>query len=295
MQAATAKSHAKFQNILFATDFSLAASHAIPYVKTIAEHYGSNVFAFHVRPPVVNPMTPPGTWNSAMEAANVADDQVRKELCDTFAGIKTQVLIEEGDLQSLLDAAIQKNNIDLVVIGTRGRTGMDIVFLGSVAEGIFRTVSCPVFTVGPQSAWSTAEVQEVLFATGFAPDYQIAAEYAVSLAQEFGARLSLLHVFAEPQAGDLVTWSDTISATKDLLRQLVPQEAESRCKPEYFVEQGDPAERILDLASIREASLIVLGAQPDKDRPWTDTHSPIAIAYKVVCHAKCPVLTVRNK
>jgi nucleotide-binding universal stress UspA family protein len=49
----------------------------------------------------------------------------------------------------LLEEAIKKNNSDLVVIGTHGRTVLGKMLLGSVAEGILRTVSCPVLTVGP--------------------------------------------------------------------------------------------------------------------------------------------------
>jgi len=74
----------------------------------------------------------------------------------------------------------------------------------------------------------------------------------------------------------------------------VPDEAEAWYKPEYFVERGDPAERILDLANLREVDLIVLGAQPERGMPGAARHLPIATAHKVVAHAKCPVLTVRS-
>ena len=62
MKTATARTAASFRNILFATDFSPAAAHAIPYVKRIAKHYDANLVALHVRPPVVNPMTEPAYW-----------------------------------------------------------------------------------------------------------------------------------------------------------------------------------------------------------------------------------------
>jgi len=295
MKAATAKTRTKFENILFATDFSPAAAHAIPFIKKIARHFQSNLVALHVRPPVVNPMTQPGTWPVDLEAAKVFDKEHREELLDTFAGIKTEVVIEEGDIQSHLEKAIQKYDTDLVIIGTRGRTGLAKVLLGSVAEEIFRTVPCPVLTVGPHSQARKAEIREILFATDFASEAPAAASYAVSLAQEFEARLTLLHVVPEPKPGDLVSWFDVQESSKKLLRSLVPAEAEAWCKPEYFVEHGDPAERILDLANVRAVDLIILGAQPEKGVPGAATHLPIATAHKVVAHANCPVLTVRNK
>ena len=100
MKPATAKARTRFENILFATDFSAAATHAVPFIKKIARHFQSNLVALHVKPPVVNPMTQPTTWQADIEAAKVFDEEHREELLDTFAGIKTEVLIEEGDIQS---------------------------------------------------------------------------------------------------------------------------------------------------------------------------------------------------
>ena len=295
MKPAAAKIRTQFENILFATDFSAAAAHAVPFVKKIARHFQSNLVALHVKPPVVNPMTQPTTWQADIVAARVFDKKHRDELLDTFAGINTEVMIEEGEIQSCLQSAIEKHNTDLVVIATRGRTGVAKVLLGSVAEEIFRTVPCPVLTVGPHSDPAKANIREILLATDFGSESQSAAAYAVSLAQEYQARLTLLHVVPERKPGELVSWFDVQESSKQLLRKLVPAEAEAWCRPEYLVERGDPAERILDLANLRAVDLIVLGAQPEKGIPGAATHLPIATAHKVVAHANCPVLTVRNK
>jgi nucleotide-binding universal stress UspA family protein len=297
MNTATARTAVRFRNILFATDFSPAAAQAIPYVKKIAKHYDADLVTLHVRPPVVNPMTEPGTWPTDIEAAKAQDDKHREEVLDTFAGVRTRVLIEEGSIQSCLNAAIEKNNTDLVVIGTRGRTGLGKLLLGSVAEEIFRTVTCPVLTVGPHSDSSRGaggQFREILYATDFSPEWQGAGAYAVSLAQEFQSRLILLHVIPERKVGDLVSAADVMVSSKELLRKLVPPEAEAWCKPEYFVERGDPAEKILEFANLRETDLIVLGVRPEKGVPGAATHLPIATAHKVVSHATCPVLTVRH-
>jgi nucleotide-binding universal stress UspA family protein len=297
MKAATAKTRAQFKTILFATDFSTAAAQAIPYVRKIAEHYESSLVALHVRPPVARPGTEMGTWPDDLKAAKAMDEKHNEELLDTFAGMPTQIFIEVGDIQSSVDAAIQKNNVDLVVMGTRGRTGLGKLLLGSVAEEIFRTVDCPVLTVGPHSDSSRGtlgEFREILYATDFSPHSQAAAAYAVSLAEEFQSRLILLHVIPEPEAGDLVSASDVTASSKGLLRKLVPPEAETWCRPEYFIERGDPAGKILEIAKLRETDLIVLGARREKGLSGAPTHLPIATAHKVVSHATCPVLTVRH-
>jgi nucleotide-binding universal stress UspA family protein len=297
MKTATARTAVRFQNILFATDFSSAAAQAIPYVKKIAKHYDADLVTLHVRPPVVNPMTEPGTWPADVEAAKTEDDKHRDEILSTFVGVHTRAVIEEGNIQSCLEKAIEKNDTDLVVIGTRGRTGLGKILMGSVAEEIFRTVSCPVLTVGPYASASRAaggQFREILYATDLSPESQGAAAYAVSLAQEFQARLILLHVIPELEAGDLVTAADVTASSGELLRKLVPPDAEAWCKPEYFVEHGDPVKKILEFANQRETDLIVLGVRPEAGVPGAATHLPIATAHKIVSHATCPVLTVRH-
>jgi nucleotide-binding universal stress UspA family protein len=299
VKAATAKTAAGFKNILFATDFSPAAAQAVPYIKKIAKHFDADLLTLHVRPPAVNPMTEPGTWPTDIdiEAAKAEDEKHSQELLDTFAGIRTRVLIEEGSIHSCLKAAIEKNNTDLVVIGTHGRTGLGKLILGSVAEEIFRTVSCPVLTVGPHSSAyraASGPIREILYATDLSLESEGAGAYAVSLAQEFESRLILLHVIPELEAGDLVTAADVAEPAEKLLRKLVPARADAWCKPEYFVERGDPAEKILEFANLRETDLIVLGVRPEKGVPGAATHLPVATAHKVVARAACPVLTVRH-
>ncbi|MGB8476548.1 MAG: universal stress protein [Candidatus Acidiferrum sp.] len=297
MKPATAKTAAGFHNILFATDFSDAADKAIPYVKRIAKHYEANLLALHVDPPVVNAMTPPETWSASAAAAEASDKAHKEQLLRTFEGIPTKVLIQEGDVQSRLQASINENNIDLVVMGTRGRTGLGKFFLGSVAEEILRKVTCPVLTIGPHADPArepNGQIREVLYATNLTPRSQSVARYAVSLADEFHARLVLLHVIPSQEPNDLVMDTDVAESAGALLRKLVPAEATAYCEPQYFVEKGNAAEKILELAHLRGADLIVMGVKAEEGAPEAATHLSIATIHKVVANAECPVLTVRS-
>jgi nucleotide-binding universal stress UspA family protein len=215
MKTATAMTAIGFRNILFATDFSPAAERAIPYVTEFAKHYDADLVAMNVRTPVVNPMAEPATWDVYLQAAQAEDAQNRERLLQTFSGIKTAVLIEEGSIYGQLQTAMEKNNTDLVILGTRGRTGLAKLALGSVAEEIFRTVHCPVLTVGPHTNTATTrpgQLREILYATDFSPKSLGAAAYAVSLAQEFQARLVLLHVVTEAHVGDLVSAPELVAS-----------------------------------------------------------------------------------
>jgi len=297
MKAMEARTRIQFKNVLFATDFSPAASAAAPFAAELAKRYGAKLYALHVRPPVVNPMTPPGTWRALEKAALDEDMQHTQELLSAFPGLRPEVLIKEGDLWSSLASVLEESDVDLVVIGTRGRSGIAKFLLGSAAEEIFRQAPCPVLTVGPNTAATEkkpGEITRILFATDFSPASNAAAPYALSLAQECQAHLTLLHVIAKPKPGELVQPSDLAQSWSQLLHKLVPDEADLWCVPEYVVEEGDPAEQIQEVATRTGAELIVLGVHQPTGFPGAATHLPIATAHKVVSHATCPVLTIRG-
>jgi nucleotide-binding universal stress UspA family protein len=147
-----------------------------------------------------------------------------------------------------------------------------------------------VFTVGPHSKLFRADGQfrEILYATDFSPESQGAAAYAVSLAQEFQSRLTLLHVIPEQKAGDLVSAADVTASSEKLLRKLVPPEAGAWRKAEYFVERGDPAEKILEFANQREIDLLVLGVRREKGVPGAATHLPYRDGPQDRVSCRCP-------
>ncbi len=296
MKAADVRTRIQLKNILYATDFSATANAAAPYAAELTKHYGARLYALHVRPSAVNPMTPPESWKGLEEAAEIEAGRARRKILDTLPEVQPEVLINEGDLWLNVADAIKENDIDLVVVGTHGRSGVSKFLLGSAAEEIFRQAPCPVLTVGPGSVSEpkpSGEFTRILFATDFSSESASAASYAVSLAQEYQARLTLLHVLTEPKAGDLVQPSDLKASSRQLLRSLVPLEAELWCVPNYVVEQGAVADKILDVAGEHATDLIVLGVRQPHGFPSAATHLPMATAHKVVSRAKCPVLTVR--
>ena len=297
MKTIETRTRIESKNILFTTDFSPAADSALPYATEFAKRFGAKLYALHVRPPAINPMTQPATWPVLEENAKEEADRERQRLLKSFPGIQPEVLVEEGDFWEILESTIDKHKIDLIVLGTRGRLGARKFFMGSTAEKIFRDVPCAVLTVGPFSHAELprgGEVSEIVYATDFGPGSTAGASYAVSLAQEFQARLTLLHVIAEPKTGELVHPSELVASSEHRLRKLVPPEAELWCEPRFVVEQGPAAETILEVAKNRKAELIVLGVHPSAGIPGAATHLPIATAHKVVTHATCPVLTVRG-
>lgn len=297
MKALDVRARIQLKNILFATDFSRASDVAVPYASALAKHYGAKIYALHVRPPIVNPMTPPVTWKSLEETASRESEQYNQNILKSFAGLQPEILINEGDLWANVEAIMKEIEIDLIVMGTRGRSGVARFVLGSTAERIFRQATCPVLTVGPNSPAgpkARGEFSHIVFATDFTSESTAAAAFAISLAQEYQAYLTLLHVVEEPKANELVRPAELTTSSEHLLRNLVPVDAELWCVPQFVVERGDVTEKILDVSSRSKADLIVLGVRQATGFPGAATHMSIAIAHNVVSRATCPVLTVRG-
>lgn len=199
----------------------------------------------------------------------------------------------QGELWHVLSEVTRRSNIDLIVLGTHGRAGIAKLVMGSSAEQIYRRACCPVLTVGPRAGKSAVNFENwkhILFATDFSAGSLNALPYALSLAEENQASLTLLHLISlMPMQEE----KGIVDAARMRLELLVPLEATSWCDPQFVVQYGFPTDGILRVAEERSADLIVMGVHTSRS-PKATTHLPWAIASEVVSHAHCPVLTVRG-
>jgi nucleotide-binding universal stress UspA family protein len=267
MKAVQARTRITLKNILFATDFSAASDAAAPTAIQIARRYGAKVYGVHVNRFDDYMAAAPEAWAAMADAAEKETKEDAARLNEQLQCIEHEVVIGEGNIWEVVSNLIKEKEIDLIVLGTRGRTGIGKTILGSVAEQILRQAPCPVLTVGPHvNLWSEeyAKMHEILYATDLTTDTPIAAPYAISLAQENQANLVLLHAIEDRQAGDLVDSPVLVDLKERKLQQLVTEQAGLWCEPTYIVEQGAAAEKILDVAKRRHTDLIVLGARPAK-------------------------------
>jgi nucleotide-binding universal stress UspA family protein len=222
-------------------------------------------------------------------------------------GIDHEALVERGAIRSVLPELIRDREIDLLVMGTHGRGGIRALLLGSVAEEVFRLVSCPVLTVGPRvppEAKDASLIRQILFATDFGSASLAALPYAISLAHEYHAKLTMLHVLppvltinaALPwySRADLIDQLEPgRQRTLDRLAQLIPKQHHLSSIPEFVAPFDTLPWGILNVADEREADMIVMGVNRTAFGR-ASAHTPWAIAHGVVRYAKCPVLTVRS-
>jgi nucleotide-binding universal stress UspA family protein len=287
------------RNILFLTDFSEPSAEALPFAAMIARAYGSKVTAVHV--------VTPSTYAALAADAAAAVLDAEEELANTemarvaaaLAGMAHETIIERGvSVWEVLSRILQENAVDLIALGTHGRTGVKKMLLGSSAEEVFRRTQVPVLSIGPGikcGAHNGGRFHCVLFATKLNDIAKVAGPYAVSLAQENQSRLILLHVLPAPKPGKQARpTGPSVAEVIHRLEELVPKDAELWCRPEPTVEHGEPSAQILAVANRCGADLIVLGVRGLGVLAPVATRVERAVAYDVVAHAPCPVLTVRG-
>jgi nucleotide-binding universal stress UspA family protein len=196
--------------------------------------------------------------------------------------------------------------VDLIVIGTHGRTGFRKVVMGSVAEKIFRHASCPVLTIGPgvpSEAPAVEQFHRILFPTDFGGASQHALSYAIALANSSHAKLVLLHVLSPMpvvETGPYWYLANDVNQRREIvrpaaterLRNLLPPGTRLFSSPQFEVVFDFPPEGIAAVAAEQKADLILMGVRGASLR--TGNHIPWAVAHEVLCRAHCPVLTVHG-
>jgi nucleotide-binding universal stress UspA family protein len=293
MASTSATQLVRFRNLLYATDFSQPSQSALPFVMALARRYGATIHVLHVLTPARSPSHADVPGAKAAYAA-------MQDLDSQLAGLQHGVGVRNSpDVWSGVEQAVHDCAIDLIVLGTHGRTGAQKLLLGSVAEQIFRRSACAVLTVGPNIETNvppTGNFRRILFATDHSPASLAAAPHAVSLAEYNEARLVLLHVAPKIEVGRTGRRDDPSVA--EMIQQLydaVPWHVQLSTPPEVAIEYGRPAETIVEAAARRSADLIVLGVRRiPPDVPATLNVQRVT-AQEVVAHASCPVLTVRER
>jgi nucleotide-binding universal stress UspA family protein len=225
------------------------------------------------------------------------------------AGIESDVPLQfeiaEGNTASEIVERASAIPSDLIVIGTHGRSGFEHLLLGSVTEKVIRKARCPVLTV-PRGMTDTVPAPPVLFkrilcATDFSEASIRALDYAMTLAQEADAHLTVMHVVevTPPPQSDVESVLESkmlgayVAAAADdrarRLNRLIPDTVRTNCTVDTTLTIGKAYREILRVASEQATELIVLGAHG-----WAISKLLFgSTAHQVVRQARSPVLTIR--
>jgi nucleotide-binding universal stress UspA family protein len=224
----------------------------------------------------------------AEKAQEAAEMEMKEFVADNSLGrVTSEVLATHGSVADAVAAVIKERDADLAIVGTHGRSGVGKVMLGSIAQRIFATASCPVLSVSPRArrSWKPGgKLSAILYPSDFSAESDESLPHALSLAKAGGADLILLH------ASQSALLPEESTRLHRQLNELVPPGAQAWCRYHTFVVPGEPAGNIVKMAEDRGADFIVMAAHGGEGR----FHVPLTTAYQVVAHAPCPVLRVRG-
>jgi len=277
------------RNILFATDFSEYSRRALPYLTSLARKFGSSVYLWHIvmpsqltiGAPEAAPSLDESEWRSSAEELN--EIAHRPE----FDGLNVKAILPGGTVHDELIRIVNENRIDLILVGTHGRTGTRRPMAGSVAEQVCGSASCPVLTVGPNTVLNDMTLfQRILVPIDFSEESTRILPYVLDIAREYGATITLLRVIPPDVAAGInaQALTDSLSQT---LQKVFAKEGLDRL-PQFLIEVGQPVEAILRAAQKNNADMIAIGI-----KHVSSIQLQSGVAYRVMAGASCPVLTCR--
>lgn len=304
----------EIRRILCPIDFSDHSRRALDHAMAIARWYESTVTVLHVFSPA--PVAAFGPGPVVFEPIVLTPVDRDQLLADTKAfaetegapGITIEAAVREGNTVGEILEQVTSMKADLLVIGTHGRSGVERLVLGSVAEKVLRKASCPVLTVPTQSPDAVPAgpilYKRILCPVDFSDASLNALKYATSMAQEADGQLTVLHVVAHEfeNADDMATIVSDAGMTigsfvkqrEEALRRRLQEavaNAPEFCSVESLMTHGKPWREVLRIAAERQSDLIVMGVQ---GRDAADLLFFGSTAQHVVRKASCPVLTLRR-
>ena len=302
----------QIRRILCPIDFSDTSRRALDHALALARWYHSGVTVLHMHQ-VAAPVYVASYIGPEALQPIVLTDLERQQLVTALnehvaadraaSGVEIETILDESvDIPSAILSYTASTRADLLVLGTHGRSGFQRLVLGSVAEKVLRKAGCPVLTVPPRTTDAVprelVSIQQILCPVDFSTGSRRALEYAVSLAQEARARLTVLYVVElaadalEPPNSALLNYRATCleqarTDMKEIMRATAPLGAAAA----DMVIEGRAYRQILQVAAEQQSSLIVMGVQ---GRGAIDRLFFGSTTNHVVREATCPVLTLRS-
>ena len=230
-------------------DFSEPSARAYDSAQSLARYYQARLLLQHV----VDFELPSYAYYSdaiyITELFRTIRDGARRQL-QNFAkshartGVRPECFVHEGVVTDSILSFAAAQKVDLIVMGTHGHKGVDRATLGSVAEKVLRKARCPVLVsrkpgrgvVAADGAPDSIQLRRVIFCTDFSDPARRALQYALSVAMEYDAEITLLHVLDDVES--LTNINEMVDAAARKLDKLIPPEGTKPIKVKTMVRIG---------------------------------------------------------
>lgn len=273
------------KRILCPVDLSPYSGNAVRYAMALSRAHDAELIVLH-----------------CTEAAD-ADQKIATLVRENVAASDSRwalVIASPEDVGEEIMKQAQANNVDLIVMRSRRRPHR-AALLGSTAESVSRSASCPVLVMHNDerefvNKQLRVDLKRLLVAYDFSDYSELALKYGVSIAQEHQAELHLLHVLppgavSEPEIAWYPTKGEsTYHNAARRLQKVVPAEVHLWCEVKTAVSEGHPYREILGYAERFEIDLISIGAHGAGFGMRALFGSNVD---RVLRQAPCPVLVAR--
>jgi len=277
----------RIKHILCPIDFSAESDAALEYAEYLASKFGARVTVIHAERFEV-----PLEFTSAQIDGLVAEmKKLKKDMTHHLRSyvesrhpslVANYKVVENSPVEAIL-AETEAQDIDFVVMGTAGKSGMKRFTMGSIAEGVTREAKIPVLTIRDKSRGPVAEpkLERILVPVNYTKPTVDSLKTAACLAQIIGAELLITHIVETDDYDEKIA--------KEQLCKWVPDQTQEKCHYDTVVRKGNAAEQIVQLAVDEKADMVVIAAV---HRPFLETTIIGTTSERVMRHATCPVLVV---
>lgn len=212
------------KRILVPTDFSDEANNALEVAVNLANKVKGSVYLVNVinAPQAIDLNTQGTTSNSGMDQLFMMKlvERVQGDLADLKAkypdaDIETEYVV--GEIYSKINEIVETQNMDFIVMGSKGSSGIEEVMIGSNTEKMVRLGKCPVLTV--KLGMSNIDMSNIVFASDFKDENAKVVPYLKELQQVFGSKLKLLFINTPNNfeiTSDTVSRMEAFALTNDL-------------------------------------------------------------------------------
>ena len=263
----------KINQILVPTDFSENAQHAVDYAIELAKQCSAKLHLLHT-PVIPTYLLMDLSYSPGPEAVtrilNDSQESLDKQAATIAAsGVEHFTAIREGTVHEVIRDYAKEHNVDLVVVGTHGRSGVAKLMYGSVTERVIKTVHTPIIVVPPQDGKTPPS--SVVVSYDFSGPAKRAAEVAQAIHCMVPGPVHLVHSYLDvwgeyTDRGAVV--GEAAEKRREALRLGLQEMLEADAK-ELFPDDakdiqthlvtGDPAEGILKVAEDVGATLVCAG------------------------------------
>lgn len=275
--------------MLAPTDFQRAARRAFPYGVKLAAAFGARLEILHVIKTVSEPGVPPADSRYLRDRRTSALLELgRLARTAREAGVHAEPRLDYGVPAACVLERAEAGPVQMIAMGTEGRSGWDRLRLGDTALAIARDAPCPVLAVhgnlkGDAPGHPTrANLRRILVATDFSSCSEETISFAAKLATRLGAGVRLVHV-AEAQA--------VVKGRQDLLRKATDDFRRRGIAADGTCLSGEPVQMILEEAAAWKTDLIAVGTRGRERAARVLLGS---VAEELLRRAGVPVLVYKN-